>query len=451
MDFWNINKLKQATDITKTVNIDGTWTSSGIKIWHEGFCDGNMLVMREKGETRGEFKRNLGLVKGKIAALVTTNADNYADLELPIIEVPDTNKFIVDMGQYIRKCFRGKIVAITGSSGKSTTTKMLYDVLKKYKASANLTSENTVHGISWHMTNFDVESKYWVIETSIGRGAITIPDVAIITNVAPVHLTENQTIEVIARAKSRIFDTMSEGKTAIIYRETECFDIFYNAAMQKKLNIITVGESADSTVKINGNSIQIKDKNYNLGNDFIAKHLIIDMALALATVDVFGENTDTAIQELLNFKELSGRGETFEGNIQPNKKITLIDESYNANPLSMQATLKAFAEKYKDRNKVLILGDMAEGGKESDKQHLELVDIIRKVNPQKIILVGKSMPKIAEKLENTEIFEDCLELNKNLLRFINDGDAVFIKSSHSVGLYKTVNVIKNFMNNFKSI
>ena len=98
MDFWNINKLRQATDITKTVNVDGTWTSSGVKIWHEGFEDGNMLVMREQGETRGEFKRNLGLVKGKISALITTNADNYKDLELPIIEVPDSNKFIVDMG-----------------------------------------------------------------------------------------------------------------------------------------------------------------------------------------------------------------------------------------------------------------------------------------------------------------------------------------------------------------
>lgn len=451
MDFWNLEKIKEAAGEIKTYNFPENWTSNGLRIWHEDFRNRNMLVMREEGEDRGAFKKNIDPILGKIAAFVTSNAQNYLSYNLPIIEVPDTNKFIVDLGNYIRKFYNGKIIAITGSSGKSTTTRMLYDALFEYGACANLTQENTVHGIAWHMTNFSTDAKYWVIESSIGRGAMTIPDIAIVTNVAPVHLAKHQTIEDIARAKAKTFDTMKEGKTAILYRETECFDIFANAAKAKNLNIITVGESEECDVKIYDKSIKIYDKEYALGDDFIPKHLKIDMALALTAVYTLGENVDNAVNVLTKFQSLAGRGETFIGKIQPERTVTLVDESYNANPLSMKATLEAFGEKYKDKNKILIIGDMAEGGQNSLKQHLELIPIIKTVAPAKILLLGDTMKEVWNMIKTEykgEWFKDVAELNKSLLQWIQDGDCIFVKSSHSMGLYKTVNVIKNFMKNF---
>lgn len=451
MDFWNLEKIKEAIGELNTYNFPQNWTASGLRIWHENFKNNNMILMREEGEERGALKKNIDQILPKISAFVTTNAQNYLSYEKPVIEVKDTNKFIVDLGKYIRNFYDGKIIAITGSSGKSTTTRMLYDALYEYGACANLTQENTVHGISWHLTNFSLDVKYWVIESSIGRGAMTIPDIAIVTNVAPVHLAKNQTIEDIARAKAKTFDTMAEGKTAIIYRETDCFNIFENAAKNKGLKIITVGESEGVDVKIDGNSICIFDNEYSLGTEFIPKHLVIDMALALTAVYVLGEDINSAVKVLTDFKSLSGRGETFEGKIQPDKIITLIDESYNANPLSMKATIEAFGEKYSDKNKVLILGDMAEGGINALKQHLDLVNTIRNINPDKILLLGENMKEVWNMIKTDykgEFFNDVTELNKSILLWITDGDCVFVKSSHSVGLYKTVNVIKNFMKNF---
>lgn len=451
MDFWNLEKIKEAVGELKTYNFPQNWTASGLRIWHENFKNNNMILMREEGEERGALKKNIDQILPKISAFVTTNAQNYLSYEKPVIEVKDTNKLIVDLGKYIRNFYDGKIIAITGSSGKSTTTRMLYDALFEYGACANLTQENTVHGISWHLTNFSLDVKYWVIESSIGRGAMTIPDIAIVTNVAPVHLAKNQTIEDIARAKAKTFDTMAEGKTAIIYRETDCFNIFENAAKNKGLKIITVGESEGVDVKIDGNSICIFNNEYSLGTEFIPKHLVIDMALALTAVYVLGEDINSAVKVLTDFKSLSGRGETFEGKIQPDKAITLIDESYNANPLSMKATIEAFGEKYSDKNKVLILGDMAEGGINALKQHLDLVNTIRNVSPNKILLLGENMKEVWDMIKTDyrgEFFNDVTELNKSILQWISNGDCVFVKSSHSVGLYKTVNVIKNFMKNF---
>ncbi len=451
MDFWNLEKIKEAAGELNTYNFPENWTATGLRIWHEAFRDRNMLVMREEGEERGAFKKNIDAILPQISAFVTSNAANYQSYGLPIIEVKDTNKFIVDAGKYIRNHFNGKIIAITGSSGKSTTTRMLYDALYEYGVCANLTQENTVHGICWHMTNFSTDAKYWVIESSIGRGAMTIPDIAIVTNVAPVHLAKNQTIEDIARAKAKTFDTMAEGKTAILCRETECFDIFLNAAKAKNLKIITVGLSDDCDVKIFGNTIKIYDKEYSLGDDFIPNHLKIDMALALAAVNDLGENVQNAVDILTKFQSLAGRGETFTGKIQPNRTITLVDESYNANPLSMKATLEAFGEKYRDKNKVLILGDMAEGGQNTLKQHLDLIPVIRQVKPEKILLTGETMKEVWDMIKpefKGEYFTNVADLNKSLLQWIADGDCVFVKSSHSGGLYKTVNVIKNFMKNF---
>ena len=212
-----------------------------------------------------------------------------------------------------------------------------------------------------------------------------------------------------------------------------------------------MGLTDDCDVRVTGNTIKIYDREYSLGEEFIPKHLKIDMALALAAVYTLKEDVGAAVEVLTKFQSLTGRGETFTGKIQPNRTITLVDESYNANPLSMKATLEAFGEKYKDKNKVLILGDMAEGGQNTLKQHLELIPVIQNVKPEKILLTGETMKEVWDMIKpefKGEYFSNVMDLNKSLLQWIADGDCVFVKSSHSGGLYKTVNVIKNFMKNF---
>ena len=258
MNFWNEAKLKEALPGVKTYNFPAEWSSSGIVIWQDNFEPGNMILARGENETRGIIlKKNTDLIQD-CAAIAAVKPMEYFKYNKPIIElVTGSSDALIQMARYIRKFFSGKVISVTGSCGKSTTTQMIVNILSgKYKVNSNIKSKaNTTWGIAWNMTKFGIDDDYWVIETSLGGGmsrnsAGTKPDYAIITNVAPVHLTKNMQLSDIAEEKSRIFNSMKENSTAIIYKEMEYYDIVEKAAKFKNLNIITFGESADADIRI---------------------------------------------------------------------------------------------------------------------------------------------------------------------------------------------------------
>lgn len=459
MKFWTEEKIKEAICDCTLHNFPQGWTSNGLRIWHTDFVDESMALVRAGQEKRGILKDKLDSVLDKISAIVTTAPEEFSHYGKPVVELEvDPGDAILMFAKYIRKFFNGKVIDITGSSGKSTTTKMLYDLLKDRGASANLCQANTSWGISWNMSNFNIEDNYWVIETSLGGGIarnskITQPDYAIITNVAPVHLREDQQLSDIALEKSKVFTAMEEGDYAILYNETAHYDIIENAAKAKKLNIITFGKK-DADIKINcgtENSFEIEGKTYKLNDTPTPEHIMLDMAAALAVVYLEKLDIAEAVEKLTHFQSLAGRGEAFSGKISPDKTIHVIDESYNANPLSMKAALEGFKKIIGDASSVLIIGDMSEGGSDTKKQHLELEKTIREVNPSRILLCGQEVKALWNvlKLDYPGAYYEKVELlNKELAGWLKNGDNVFVKASHSIGLYKLVNVLKAYMKKY---
>lgn len=228
MNYWNAARLKEALPDAKLYNFPENWSSCGLRIWHDGFVPENMILVRGKNEKRGVIPENHPEVLENAAAIISSTPSEYFKYNKPIIEFKgNSGNIIIQLARYMRQNFQGKVISVTGSSGKSTTTKIIYDILSsKYKTSSNLTRENTSWGLSWNMTCFDINAAYWVIETSLGGGmsrnsAITKPDYAIVMNVAPVHLTGNMQVIDIAEEKSRIFNAMRPGRTAILYREMQ--------------------------------------------------------------------------------------------------------------------------------------------------------------------------------------------------------------------------------------
>ena len=117
----------------------------------------------------------------------------------------------------------------------------------------------------------------------------------------------------------------------------------------------------------------------------------------------------------------------------------------------MKSALEGFKKITGDKNSVLILGDMSEGGAKTGEQHTGLEKIIREVNPSKILLCGKEIKALWDLLKSDysgEYYETVEELNKDLTLWLENGDNVFVKASHSVGLFKTVNVLKAFMKKY---
>ena len=457
MNFWNEKRVKLANPLAKLYHFYEGWNSKGIKITHGAFEEGNIAVVRQGDEKIGIPVEVLDKVLDKASAIVCSDAKPFMDLSIPIIEVPDLNKSVIYFAKFMRKVFKGKVVSITGSSGKSTVTKMFYDVFEQYGVCSNINQANTTWGICWNMSNFSLHVPFWAIETSLGGGMtrnslITRPHYAIVTNVAPVHLKEHQSVEDIARNKAKIFDAMQENSVAVIWRETDFFDIIEGAAKEKKLKVITVGESEQANVRIETgeqNIIHVHDRSFVM-KPYLPRHILLDMGFVLAVISNMGLSLDDAVEKLNNFQALSGRGELYKGKILPNREIVLADEAFNANPLSMKAALEGFGKMFAgdDKSRVLILGDMAEGGPETHKHHIELAKIIKQINPTRILLCGHEMQALWDVLKEQysgEWYPEFQALNKDLLNWLKDGDYVFVKSSHSVCLYRTVNYLKLLM------
>ncbi len=447
MRFWNKENIKKALLNCNFYNLPDDWSATGVKIWHDSIQDGDIVFVRSPGETRGAIKKNISSQISKISAIMCTNNEFFRDLNVPIIEVDDFTKAIFNLGRYIRRYYKGKVITITGSAGKSTTTRMIYDVLNEYGAESNLNLANTLIAMCWNMTTFDLSKRYWVIESSIGNGYVTIPHIAVITNIAAVHLKEGQTIEGMARAKSKIFNTMKPGSFAVINRDTECYEIFESAALEKQLKILTTGERDDVDVRIlttqNGSALNVRGQLYEF--EYIPKHLLYDMAQAVAVILILDLPVENALQRLRNFKCLQGRGETLNL-IYNGKNIILVDEAFNANPLSMPATIEAFGKTYKE-NKVMFLGDMTEGGDNAIEYHFSLIKPIKSANPSKLILCGNEMLNVFDILRdslNCYYFENVDKILPELNSLIQDNDNVFVKSSHATGLYKITETLKKF-------
>ena len=457
MNFWNENNIKEALGNVRTYNFPSDWSANGMVIWHKNFEPDNMVLIRSKGENKGIVPEALTNIVNDSSAIITRNSAEYFKYNKPIIEYTGNNSnVIINLARYIRKFFKGKVIGITGSSGKSTTTKMLVDILSsKYKVSSNVSSKaNTTWGIAWNMTRFRVDDDYWIIETALGGGmsrnsAVIKPDYAIVTNVAPVHITGTMELKDIAEEKSKIFNSMNEGSPAVIYRGMSYFNIVKEFAEYKGLKVITFGEEDDADIRIvsdNGiNKFIIDGQEYILGSNLVGRHILLDMAAALGVVKETNFKIEDAIEVLRNFKTLEGRGEEFEVVFSDNKSIVVIDESYNANPLSMAAAITAFGYKYPNYNKLLVLGDMAECGQDSEKYHREISISIDKIKPSKILLCGKDIKYLYEEIKDrydVNLYENIDDLYEGLEASISDGDYIMVKSSHSSNMYKIIEKLK---------
>lgn len=416
----------------------------------------HILKMPDQDEGISEKKFNGLADKSSICAIMCTDYEYFKHYGLPVIEVDDVVDSLYVLAKFKRQFYKGTVIAITGSSGKSTTTRICYDLLKDYGAEANLSRVNKVFGLSWNVINYDLNKRYWINEVSQNRGMfqnarLMRPDVAVITNIAAVHLENGRTMEDIAKIKARIFIDMKEGAYAILYKQSEHFDILYNAAVNKKLNIITFGQSEDSDIKIITDKfygISVFGKIIEISKSPMPIHILFDIAAAIGALFALGFNVEvnSVVSILKEFAPIKGRGVILEGFLDDFRKVTVVDESYNANPLSMRLTLEGFNSQYNDKpNKLLILGDMAEGGADTIELHKSLADTVLSVNPSKVILVGENMSYLYEVIKskcNCIYYANIDKLVDENFDYFQNDDYVFVKGSNSTGLGKLIKLLK---------
>ena len=189
-------------------------------------------------------------------------------------------------------------------------------------------------------------------------------------------------------------------------------------------------------------SVEFEEKEYTLKLNFLGTHFVMDALGVLAIVHALGGNLSKAISSLEKVEPAGGRGAAISIQLE-NKVVTLIDDAYNANPSSMKAGLKMLA--LFDERRVAVMGDMLELGAESPERHLDLLENLTQNGPSKVYAVGTQMKQVFDLLPDDQKgawAETPEALFSVLVKEIQNGDVIWVKSSHGTGLYRLVEKLK---------
>ncbi len=379
------------------------------------------------------------------------------------IKVKNTLKFLTDISKTFRKSIDTNIIAITGSCGKTTLKELLGNVLSKIsKVSISPKSYNNKFGVPLSLFNLKQNDEFGILEIGMDKkgeidylSKIIKPDVGVITNINYAHAKNFKNIKQIALAKSEIINNIKPNGYAVLNADDSFFQLHKKIAIENKIKVVSFGiKSQKSDIKlINiqpfGKNFRIKirlnkkKKYFTLSNDF--QNNISNTLSALAVISIYKNIFKLNENIFLNFKIPEGRGDYSIVKID-NKKINLIDQSYNSNPLSLKSAIKNFDKiNSKKSNKYLLIGDMLELGSHSKKLHQSIAPIINQTKIDKVFVKGKMASIIFTNISKAKKGKILLN-NSQIIEFIrkdlNNNDYLMIKASLATGFNDIVKSLK---------
>jgi UDP-N-acetylmuramoyl-tripeptide--D-alanyl-D-alanine ligase len=402
------------------------------------------------------------LDNGAVAALVSQ--EKAAGLGDRLIVVPDALEGLVNLGRAARARSEAKIVAVTGSAGKTTTKEAIRAVLATGgETHASIKSFNNHWGVPLTLARLPRTAAYGVFEIGMNHaGEITPlvklvrPHVAVITTVAAAHLEFFPSVEAIARAKAEIFLGLEPGGTAVLNADHPYLPTLLAAAHAANVGrITTYGYARDADWRIEAVEMGEAETVAHLRHagetitmtlGLKGRHMVANAVAALVVGELLGIARDAALAALAQFGAPEGRGLAVRlGTVE--RPLLLIDESYNANAASMVAALDVFAaQKAPGGRKLLVLGDMLELGAEGPALHRALKQSLLAAGPDRLFLVGPNMAALAETLPpgtvagHAQTVDDIAQI---VLDSLDYGDAIMVKGSNGVRLSALVKAIRN--------
>ncbi len=379
------------------------------------------------------------------------------------IKVKNTLKFLTDISKNFRKSIDTNIIAITGSCGKTTLKELLGNVLSKIsKVSISPKSYNNKFGVPLSLFNLNQNDQFGILEVGMDKkgeidylSKIIAPDVGVITNINYAHAKNFKNIKQIALAKSEIINNIKPNGYVVLNADDNFFQLHKKIAKENKIKVVSFGiksQKADIkliNIKTFAKKFRIivrsnnKKKYFTLSNNF--QNNIYNTLSALAVISIYKNIFKLNENIFLNFKIPGGRGDHCELKID-NKKINLIDQSYNSNPLSLKSAIKNFDKiNSKKSNKYILIGDMLELGSHSKKLHKSIAPIINQTKIDKVFVKGKLASMIFENISKAKKGRILLN-NSQIIELIrndlNNNDYLMIKASLATGFNDIVKDLK---------
>ena len=440
----------------------GAFQVSGVEMDSRDVRPGDLFVAL-KGETSdGHAFLDKAFGNGAIAAVVDRPIDR------PHVLVSDTSSALELLAKAARNRASAKVIGVTGSVGKTGVKEAIFAALDragKGAAHRSVRSYNNHVGVPLSLARMPARSRFGVFEMGMnhageiaGLTAQVRPHVAVITTIAPAHIENLGSMEAIADAKAEIFGGLVEGGTAVIPADSPHFDQLRASALELGAHVLSFGEAAHADVRLldavttaNGGSLVtavLQDRHLCFSVAEPGSHWIANSLAVMAAVHAAGGDIGSAGLALAEMGGLKGRGARHRVAV-PGGHALFIDESYNANPASMRATLAQLGQTPATR-RIAVLGSMKELGDFAPGFHAQLAEPLEAAGVDHVILVGEEMGALARELGKPAGrplgkpagFAHCSNPGEAIAALeefgLAGGDAVLVKGSNSVGLGRVV-------------
>jgi UDP-N-acetylmuramoyl-tripeptide--D-alanyl-D-alanine ligase len=381
--------------------------------------------------------------------------DVLSGAEGTIILVDDTMEALFNLARYKRERLRSAVIAITGSNGKTTTKEILANIMKRgFSVHYNEKNYNNVIGVSQSILAIEGDPEFCIFELGTNNkgeiaelARLTEPDASLITNINPSHLEGLFDLEGVLEEKLSLFYGMKEGGKVIINAD----DPYILRRFKKDGHLLTtysIVSEADLTLSVEedlgwqGSRILFKrsGKEFRAKTNLLGLHNLYNILAAAATASAVGAE----------FKHITEGIEAFESygmRFKParsKKGYTLIDDTYNANPSSMEWAIKTLLQLPCQGKRAVVLGDMKELGEKTVFYHKELGRFLNKSGIPVIALFGDYMREAFQELKGgkARFFENKKELIDYVTGEVKEGDTVLVKGSRAAKMEEIVEALK---------
>lgn len=447
------NTLWSAKDAAAAVNgkVAGDWTATGVSIDSRTVQPGDLFIALTGENGDGHAYVADAIKKGAAAAVVSQPVDGVPDSKLLIVQ--DTFHALQDLGKASRARSSAMVVGVTGSVGKTGTKEMLAAAFGALgQTHASIKSYNNHWGVPYTLSSMHAGEDYGIFEMGMNHAGeisplsrMVRPNIAIITTIAPVHVGNFENgMEGIAAAKAEILDGMEPGGIVILNRDNEWFDYLRRAAQRAEVETKSFGEAVDADARLmgcieaaNGSRVtaDILGEAVEYTLQIAGRHIALNSLSVLLAVKLAGGSVAKAARALSKIEPIIGRGkrETLDLGDKENP-VTLIDESYNANPAAMRAAFKVLAliDPGRGGRRIAFLGDMLELGADGPRLHAELALPLKAANVDLVYTCGKLMKTLHDSLPANQRGahrDTSAELAQIVPDVLAPGDVVMVKGS----------------------
>lgn len=404
------------------------------------------------------------LKKGALAAVVEHEVEDAIG---PQIVVENSAKALAKIGAFYRSQLEIPIVGITGSVGKTSTKEMIASVLAQhFKVQKTAGNFNNEIGLPLTLCTIGEEHEVAITEMGISDfgemtrlSEMSRPNIFVMTNIGICHLENLGTRDGILKAKTESFANLSDNATVVLNGDDDKLctikevqgkaPIFYGIGRDKPEGAVydkkSVWADEIDNLGLGGVdfTIHINDKSYKAHTSLPGEHNVYNACAAAAVGITLGMSIDEILQGIALGQTIAGRSNIISVE-KDNKKYTVIDDCYNANPVSMRASIDVLATA-KGR-KIAVLGDMGELGVDEKKLHYEIGEYAANSSLDVVFLTGELSKEMVKALEKSDkelhYCEDKQELMNKLTEYVAEGDTVLIKASHFMGYDQLVRALR---------